>query len=264
MYYQKKQTVLERNADPMIRIRDFHNNVKKMCYTKASFFVKGRGNQGIPLRSLLDIAGGRGGDISKYSSINCEHVTVIDIDQKGLDECRRRFTSWKRKYPLSINMLQGDMNLPGFGKNVQGIFPIVACHFAIHYAFSSERDVNICLQNVYDCLRVGGIFMVTMLDGKTLCSRQKDTLHFGQHTTISLPCKDRSDFGYPLDITIRSISDYPKREYLVDFEVLQRKATEYNLEVVETGMFSDMEDTLSDSDLEYSCLHRWVLFMKIL
>ena len=264
MYYQKSQTIRERTTDPMIRIREFHNGVKKMCYTKANTRVKGT--------TLLDIAGGRGGDISKYSAIECEDVTVVDIDQKGLDECRRRFTTWKRKYPFSINTLQGDMTLPGFGKNFKKEFPIIACHFAIHYAFSSEQDVNIFLQNVYDCLCTGGIFMVTMLDGKTLCDRQKDTLHFGLHTTISLPYKDRSDFGYPIDITIRSISDFPKREYLVDFEVLKRKASEYNLEVVETGMFSEvkdtlsdseMEDTLSDSDLEYSSLHRWILFIKI-
>ena len=260
MYYQKSQTIRERNTDPMIRIREFHNSIKKMCYTKASSLVK------VSLRddenSLLDIAGGRGGDISKYSAICCKHVTVIDIDQQGLDECRRRFTTWKRKYPFSIDMLQGDMTLPGFGKDFKKEYPIVACHFAIHYAFSSEHDVNVCLQNVRDCLCVGGIFTVTMLDGRAIHDLRSESISFGDHTIISLPCKERTDFGYPLDITIRSISDFPKREYVVDFKVFTRKASEYNIEVVETGMFGASLDTLSDSDMEYSSLHRWVLFRK--
>ena len=124
------------------------------------------------------------------------------------------------------------------------MFDVVSTQFAIHYMFESENKLRAFLQNVTERLEPGGQFIGTTIDSDRLVHkiRQSPTLTiendyfkivFGQDTFTS-------GFGlkyyFFLDDAIgqRSITDSKPRlvpEYLVCFDLLEKLANEYGLEL---------------------------------
>lgn len=78
---------LRRSEDPMINMRKFNNDVKRIIIEKFSNKI----NTDI---DLLDMSCGQGGDLFKFKDIkNIQNVVGCDIDPQAIDEATRRYNN---------------------------------------------------------------------------------------------------------------------------------------------------------------------------
>jgi hypothetical protein len=185
-------------------------------------------------------------------------------------------------------------------KKIKGIgsnkFGTVSCMFAIHYFFKSPEVLTNFLTNVSDNLQTGGRFITAFMDGNQVRSKLADKEKFEGIKTINginVPVwaiikrykdytpeeikqfEDTDDhkYGQVIDVFIENTSKLIP-EYLVDFDLLKKRAEEFGLSIVETSLFEasfkqynkkDSSNQMSKDDIlkSFSFLNRWVIFEKI-
>ena len=259
-------------------LRDFHNlYVKKNLISAVSnrgdtlidYAVGKAGDMSKWIRSKLSFVFGI--DISK------------DNIHNQMDGACARFLKARRKYPQmplalfvvgnsGLNIRNGqafgtekdkqisnsvfgigpkDAGLLGRGVyNQYGVanagFQISSCQFAMHYFFENKTSFHQFLRNLSECTKVGGYFIGTCYDGKTVFDllKEKDS---GESVTImkndkkiyeitkkydqtGFPAEEMS-LGYAIDVYQESINKV-FREYLVNFEYFTRIMEDYGFILV--------------------------------
>jgi len=183
------------------------------------------------------------------------------------------------------------------GKGIDG-FDAVTCLFAIHYFFESKKKLEGFLNNVSSTLKVGGLFMATFMDGGSVekiieesggkIAEGRKIVDDGNIPIWAIIKRYENDDEYyhrKVDIFIENTQRLIP-EYLVNYEFLVKKALEFDLEVVESELYSktfekfklnvnEIEDErtsldkiileLDNQDIQkkFSFLNRWVIFKKI-
>jgi len=149
-------------------------------------------------------------------------------------------------------------------------FNVVSCQFALHYFFHNLDTLNNFLRNVSEGCAMGGYFIGTAYDGKTLFNRLK-TKKQGEGISSYIDDKkiwgitkiydsdefndDTSSVGYAIDVYQESINK-TLREYLVNFDYLNRLLDSYGFQLITrdearsmnlpdaTGMFEEMYNAM--------------------
>lgn len=180
---------------------------------------------------LLDLACGRGGDINKWCACNVATVTGLDLSGKSVQEAHRRFqaTGSARDYQFA----QFDLGNEWHGS---APYDVVTCMFAVHYFFSSERDAHRLLSTVAHNLKLGGIFVGIVPDGRRVNECIKDgpvfdngVMRVEAHWEGMPQC-----FGSPYTCAIKGTvtQDSQVPEYLVYGSVLSAVAASHGLRPV--------------------------------
>lgn len=146
-------------------------------------------------------------------------------------------------------------------------FNISSCQFALHYFFESVRTMHNFVRNVAECTRVGGIFVGTCWDGKTVFNllRNKscgDSFSISRYGTRVFQITKMYDYtaftddelslGYSVSVYQESIGQHIV-EYLVNFDFFRRvmenygfvlmnreEATQFGFPNGGTGMFEGL------------------------
>lgn len=146
-------------------------------------------------------------------------------------------------------------------------FNVSSCQFALHYFFENMTTLHGFLSNLADCTKIGGYFIGTCFDGKTLFNRMSRRKKGEPYTIFSQNgqkiCEitkeydstgfpdDELSVGYPIHVYQESIQKVI-REYLVNFVFLRRMMEDYGFilatdeEVVKmdlpnsTGLFDEL------------------------
>lgn len=145
----------------LIPLRKFHNFVKAQLYAK---YAKGVGR-------LIEIAGGRGGDLNKWSNNKIKFVLLTDIDEEALKEANARYAQLKGKKEtdLELQTLKVDWSEPLDKATQERIgksqFDAISCQFAFHYFLDSETTLRNIYETISGLLKIGGYFFLTSLDG---------------------------------------------------------------------------------------------------
>lgn len=186
------------------------------------------------------------------------------------------------------------------GKGKDG-FDAVSCMFAIHYFFESEDKLDGFLKNVSDNLKTKGVFFCTFMNGgvveKAINDNGGDMIEgrkFKEDYTNGMPLwavirrynKDQETlYGKKIDVYIENTQKLIP-EYMVSFQLLVKKASDYGLQLLETEMFEESfnklknkipenedEYTHLDQDIlnldkddiqkQFSFLNQWTIFQKI-
>lgn len=181
-YYQKVTNLGK-------KFRVFHNWIKSIYIYTYCFPYKE--DKKVIKKTVLDIGGGRGGDIMKMYHSKVSELVCIDIDYEGLfgaiDSTLVRYQSNVNKYPdfTKTILIQADGSLPFeskiqekklsnmtqdnkilmdkiFTKNRK--FDIFNLQFSIHFLFESKTTVNNFIDNINNYLKVGGYIIATTFD----------------------------------------------------------------------------------------------------
>ena len=168
-----------------------------------------------------------------------------------------------------------------FGVGKDG-FDVVSNQFSIHYFFKNRQTLAGFLRNVAECCRVGGYFIGTSYDGRTVF-RQLESKAVGEGISIVQGGQkiwgvtkqytaddfknDASCLGYRIDVYQESINKvFP--EYLVNYDYLVRLMEDYGF-VLPTaaeakalglpgplgtfqGLYNDLEDDVAASRVRIS------------
>lgn len=123
---------------------------------------------------LIDLAGGRGADIGRYSDAKVGHVTVVDVDRDALTELVARKVRY-RKELMELTTIHSDLNdmdiavskIKALQKNIAlpETADIVVCNFAIHYMIDTIESFA---KNVASLTKKGGYFIYTCPDGERI------------------------------------------------------------------------------------------------
>jgi hypothetical protein len=166
--------------------------------------------------------------------------------------------------PKDLTMLgKGVYNQYGVAE--QG-FNISSCQFAIHYFFENKIPFHQFLRNISECTKVGGHFIGTCYDGRTVFNLLQNKNNGESMTIIKNERKiyevtkrydqtgfpdDEMSLGYSIDVYQESINQ-TFREYLVNFDYYQRVMEDYGFVLItkeeaagmnlpdSTGLFSEM------------------------
>jgi hypothetical protein len=132
----KENTKETRKESKLYNLRTFHNWIKRQMLVGITSFIKRTKKQVL----LMDIAVGKGGDISKWNQAGITGVFGFDINAESITEANNRIKSFKPKWPY-IEVMVGSIGtdpvtkaIPSFLKRYNtNKFDIVSCQFAIHY-----------------------------------------------------------------------------------------------------------------------------------
>lgn len=120
-------------------------------------------------------------------------------------------------------------------------FNVSSIQFALHYMFENKNTLHNFLKNISDYTRVGGYFIGTCFNGKTIF-KMLEPVEYGKENTIikdgtkiwsikkqyhakSFPDNEKC-VGYEIDIYQETINKYT-REFLVNFEYLTQILADY-------------------------------------
>jgi hypothetical protein len=141
-----------------------------------------------------------------------------------------------------------------FGEGKDG-FHVSSVQFALHYFFENNYTLHTFLRNVTECTRMGGYFIGTCYDGKTVFDmlNQKNngepfTIMKSGHKIYELTKKydetafpdDEQSLGYAIDMYQESINKTFK-EYLVNFVFLTRMMENYGFALVKKEEAKNMK-----------------------
>ncbi len=181
---QSEQT--QRNKSLIFYLKQTQNWIKSACLNHLM--------TPLPLSScLLDMCGGKGGDLLKYQYMNSiAHVILFDISKESVMHAQKRFQSIDRPH-FSFHAGVIDCFRPHkIFQTLKGHVDVVTCQFAIHYACDSEFTISQFLTNVSSVLKPNGTFLFTCPDGEKLIEFQKlypnhplCTIHFN-HSPANL------------------------------------------------------------------------------
>lgn len=135
-----KSSLFQRKESRIYHMRNLSNWIKGTLIARHLDLVHER-KRGSRV-NILDLCCGKGGDQKKWQMGRVDHVTFVDISAASVDICRERYESLKfgnsRCRPYSADFIVHDCTTP---LNLERLYSIVSCQFALHYAFESIDKV---------------------------------------------------------------------------------------------------------------------------
>jgi len=181
------------------------------------------------------------------------------------------------KYVLNKNKTNFNKKYPYVSGQGANGFDVCSCMFSIHYFFKSEETLNTYLNNVTSLLKKDGTFTCTFMDGK----RIEDAIADNGGNIVSGIKYTTADRGIPVWSIIRRYNivekdKYNKKinvfiestnkyipEYVVSYELLVEKCKEYNLELVDSQLFSEcfnnIKSQIPEENEEKEHIHKIVM-----
>jgi mRNA (guanine-N7-)-methyltransferase len=233
------QGVQARTESAILHLRGFNNWVKSVLI---SLHLRGPG------ASVLDLAGGKGGDFSKWKNAAIGHLVLADVAHVSVEHARERYLTshdnLSRLFP-ALFIAADCFGAPLFDKvDPELRFDLVSCQFAFHYAFESEERLRMALRNISERLRPGGCFIGTVPNTYRLVQLLRSARGLSwSNSIVSIEFDAATDkdclpeFGARYTFALVDAVDRVP-EFLVHFAVLQRVADEYGLDLVMREEFS--------------------------
>lgn len=161
-----KETKRSRIQSPIFHLRSFNNWLKLVLLDLHTQ----------PGCAALDLCCGKGGDLQKWINVGCTRYVGCDIASESVTQAASRFNeALFRKCTFRPELYVANLFAVRLSKHLRAddMFDIVSAQFSIHYAFESERNVRVLLQNVSDRLKPGGFFVGTTVDANVLIRKMR-------------------------------------------------------------------------------------------
>ena len=201
---------------------------------------------------VLDLAGGKGGDLLKYTIKKIDHLFLVDIASESVKAALGRYNSslekWKHRksHFFTARFMVGDCGIHDIWAHVNPMERVnfVSCQFALHYFFESENRIRSLLYNVSSRLALGGHFIATFPNSDRIVHKCRQTnspiisnpiysIKFDTDPSGVLVLKS---YGCAYTMWLQDCIDHC-REYLVHVPTLISLAQEFGLELVKYQEF---------------------------
>lgn len=209
-----------------------------------------------------------------------------------------RYKLTKGEAGKAVNNAQSATELENFFQRNDHKIQLVTSMFAMHYAFDTEKSRATLMYNIYRATTLGGCFIGVAFDGARVLEalkKNKGELVFTKQNQVfarirsAFSEKDSASlrpYGQAIDFqfdTITAGDDDVRREYLIDFQALDKDLKEiYNIQRMTneeaagllgldtdapTGHLSDFVPRfhdLSEGEKAFSSMYRYFIYQKIL
>lgn len=249
-------------------LRRFHNWIKRDLINTYAHKAQ----------HLLDLASGKGGDISKWIDTKVQHVRGYDIHQDSVMEARRRLLASNinnRRVTTTMSFDVADLSSFVLKKETYET-DVVTSMFAFHYFFRSPETLDNVLQSIENNLKIGGYFVCCMFDGQSILNKLNGTtLYETPHFRLTLKSRrpDVLHFGNTLGVLMKeTVLDQEADEYIVDSKNFIQLMKWRGFELVESKLFVELYDEwahlhrqnyMKHLEKDVSFLNRYYVFKRI-
>lgn len=250
------QSKFQRSKSYFYNMRKFHNNIKRDLLNKYAHNVD----------NLLDLACGKGGDLQKWYDNKIKNIIGYDINDDSVQEAKRRLKTFSNtNFKVELNTL----DLSNFILKGNQNFDVITSMFAFHYFFENERTFETIFDSIGNNLKIGGIFMGTFFDGKSVRNLLKSSPIWDSHFYIKYRNNNNNDnlFGNKIGVSLKdTVLDEITDEYIVDFDWFVNVMKLRGYILIESNLFSELNyESFKLNNVEKQCsfLNRTFVFKKI-
>jgi ubiquinone/menaquinone biosynthesis C-methylase UbiE len=240
------------NVSHMTKMKKYNNRIK-------SYMINKYVDSGV---KVLDIAGGRGGDLMKYEKRKVGEILLLNIDEGGLAEAKRRFP--RMSFRTQLGNAREKLK-------IEGEFEVVSIQFAIHYMLGSKKTWDNFFKNIDGVLKKGGIFMCSFLDGGSVyqvLEKTGEIDYLGDNNKSSIFKLEKlyegkmKDLGQEIKVISENFGEM--NEYLVNVDFVTKYFEKKGYELLEDKFFKEIEETtsLSKGEQGYADLERFLVLRK--
>ena len=275
-------------------LRKYHNWIKSTMLKEVSNELR---SDNVNYIRLLDVSTGKGGDLYKWKIARINYVLGFDVDKEsiyGSNGANDRYKEMKPPKPR-VSFFQYNNISRGGKYPYQGIkkvidmksknhqFNVVTCMFALHYMFEDEVILRHIISMVSKLLVKGGFFMGTTLDGNIIDDKLKVKGELSNDVYSMRRLYDKktmfgSKYAFNMNETEKDTNYFKQKgeseEYLVDFNILEKVCSDYNLKPYKLNgrksvhNFSEWykeydKKNLTNSEKEPSFLNSSFIFVKV-
>lgn len=222
----------------MILIRNHHNLIKKSIFSK------------IPTQShILDIGGGRGGDLYKYPAGSS--VVAVDPSEENLREFRLRYSNMKdTEYKPRVNFINGDILTSVKKIEAIGVDQVDAVTLMLSASFfwKSPESVQKLADVINKFVKPGGTLAIFTINGDVL----RESLHLNPKYNnlglkISLKPWEKGK-GQVVKIDFPGTITETQKEYCVFMDCLESRLPDFS----ETRFTFKGEEFMSKAQKEFN------------
>jgi SAM-dependent methyltransferase len=162
----KVDAYFQENDNPIQKAtRNFHS------YVKAQIFAQFKGTE-----YAMDLASGKGQDLTRYSTYQFKNVVFLEIDNVALLELTKRKYGLSKTTPINIKTHQIDLN-EKYTTNISRLedialqeksMDIIMCNFAFHYLIKNKAAVINIARFIAHYIKPGGRFIFTAFDANDI------------------------------------------------------------------------------------------------
>ena len=209
---------------------------------------------------LIDMAGGRGADIGRYSEANVGHVTVVDVDRDALTELIARKIRYKKEL-MDLTTIHADLNEmnAAVGKiktlqkniNLPEQADTVYCNFAIHYMIDTIDEFA---KGINELVKKDGYFIYTCLDGSKVFNllkengvKQGESWILEENTAIKYQIQRKyksdefTDKGQRIAVKLPFSREELYEEPLANMDYINKSFTKMGFSVEQLGGFASQD-----------------------
>lgn len=240
-YFTCNESKAERQRKPEVQLRNYHSAQKARLFQDAL--------EAAPSPcTLLDLAAGRGADCGKYGLFS--HVEAVDRDADAIRELKRRCP-----FDSVVGVVGDVLSIP----EPPRLFSVVSVMFACHYFAGCSGDLDRLCATIHARLQPGGVFVGIDIDGDRV------RRELGRDGTVEYADWARMQRigASEMLVTIRSISESPKREWFFDWQPFHDMCCRHGMELVFTKVLMPAAADIAHPGLRaFSGLHRQWMFRK--
>lgn len=245
--------------------------IKDMLYTE--YVSKPRKNH-----NLLELSGGRGGDLRRWIKNRIRYLTIQDIDQTALDTAKQRLSNMNHR--MKVKYIQGDLRTEMHDKFGSFKFDAIVMNFAIHYMLGGKEPLQNLFNTINNNLKSGGYFVFTTLDGQLVFELlAKHSIQFQEYYNFKKDGKDIikikrlykdntfEQLGQEISVFVETIGEHAG-EFLVNFDYITGFFVKNGFDLVKSEYFKNILDTwenkpkMSQAEIDYSSLNRYMVLVK--
>ena len=233
-------------------LRRFHNYIKFLMYQK---YCK-------PEDTLLDLGCGRGGDMFKWEKVGIKNVVGIDVNKNFVIDAIKRYknnsaclkdTDYRFYFTHEKYIFCEFLRY----RNLQCVYNNISCMFALHYFFDTKEHVSNLFSQISACLKKGGYFFGTVMNGVKVNDCLKTKEIYNSHAMfIKKDYTEVSSFGTKIQFMLSGTLYFGEKtlstEYLVFEHTLKMIGDAYDLNLIEFKCFEQhyTEDFNMDQDFK--------------
>lgn len=264
----------KRRKDSLITEMNFFHSgiVKDMLYEEYISKCKKNNN-------ILELSGGRGGDIKKWIKYKIKYLTIVDLDNEALKQAKSRVDS--SPYKINATYIQADCNENIIPKLSKFSYDAVNMHFAIHYMLKNKITLKNIFNNVNNKLKKNGYFIFTALDGELVFELlSNNSIQFNESYNFMKNNKKIfaikrlykqntfEELGQEISVFVETLGDHCG-EFLVNYDYILNYFAFRNYKLIKSDYFRNIlnkwegKSNMSEAEINFSSLYRYMVLQKI-
>ena len=237
-------------------VTKYQNQIKNMLYGIETIYPPIEGLVIPKNYNLLDIGGGRGGDLSKWEKSGASTIITIEPNQDNLAVLKQRLSGSRlRDHVFAVNAFGEDTKLitQEVHKYVNNV-DAVSLMLSLSFFYGAEENLDALVQTIIHNLAQDGQVLFLTIDGEKLEKHLTEPLHL-LNTKYTL---------YDNKFVRAEIPGIVGKqwEFLVSIPKLQDKLSPFGIELITSRPATD-ELLLSKEAQQYTSLFTYGYFKKV-